>query len=288
MNNFYLIDKPIWKSSFDIIRQLRRDLQIKKMWHTGTLDPLASWCLLVATWWYTKLIPYLEKDEKEYEFDVMLDGETDSFDFGEPVRYIDRELFKKKKKEITREKIEGILKENFSWIITQIPPKYSAIKVDGKRAYALAREWKQVKISPREVEIQYIELWEFVYPKCCLRACVSAWTYIRSIAAELWSILGSGWYISRLRRTKIWTLSIDEGGTLENLSSLSVEKVLSGSIFIGGDDHMRKLLNDWRRVKYCNHSLSISQKHIFVKNNEGGITHIVCYDWEFLHPIRKI
>lgn len=91
MNVFYLIDKPIWISSFDIIRDLRKKLDTRKMWHTWTLDPLASGLVLIAVWNYTKLIPYLEKDSKKYEFKIWLDGVSESFDLGTDVQYISEE-----------------------------------------------------------------------------------------------------------------------------------------------------------------------------------------------------
>lgn len=89
---FYLIDKPLEYTSFDILRVLRKKLNIKKMWHTGTLDPLATGGLLIAVWNYTKLIPYFEKDTKEYEFSLNFDGISDSYDLWTPVNYIEVNL----------------------------------------------------------------------------------------------------------------------------------------------------------------------------------------------------
>jgi len=186
MNNFYYIDKPINFTSFDVVRVLKKKLNIKKIWHTGTLDPLETGGLLVATGNYTKLIPYLEKDSKEYEFDIMLDGVTESFDLWEPVEFLTQENQEVLKKSITPENIQEILKNRFTGRIEQVPPKYSALKINGQRAYKLAREWKEVEMKKRSVEIFDIELLEFEYPRVTLRAHVSAGTYIRSIAADMW------------------------------------------------------------------------------------------------------
>ena len=98
------------------------------MWHTWTLDPLATGWMLVAVWNYTKLIPYLEKESKTYEFTVMLNGTTSSLDLAEEIEYISKESQKIAKKDITIEKIQEIINNKFIWEITQIPPKYSAIK----------------------------------------------------------------------------------------------------------------------------------------------------------------
>lgn len=133
INRFYYIDKPIGLTSFDVLRQMRKKLNIKKMWHTGTLDPLATGGLLVAVGNYTKLIPYFEKDSKEYVFTVELNWVTPSFDAETPVEYISQDLQEKFKKELSQEKIEKILNENFFWDIQQVPPKYSALKINGKK-----------------------------------------------------------------------------------------------------------------------------------------------------------
>lgn len=145
MENFYLIDKKIWISSFDIIRDLRKKINIKKMWHTWTLDPLATGLVLVATGNYTKLIPYLEKDRKTYITTINLDWFTDSYDLAEEINYLSQEKQKYFKKKLTREYLKNILKNNFSWIIEQTPPKYSAVKINWKRAYDLARNEKNLK-----------------------------------------------------------------------------------------------------------------------------------------------
>ena len=113
MNNFYLIDKPLEYSSFDIIRVLRKKLNIRKMWHTWTLDPLATGGLLIATWNYTKLIPYFEKDKKTYEFTINLDGVTESFDLAEKIHFLDKKLQEKYKKELSKEAKEEL--ERYDW-----------------------------------------------------------------------------------------------------------------------------------------------------------------------------
>jgi len=113
MDNFYLIDKPLWISSFDIIRKLRKKFQIKKMWHTWTLDPLATWLMLIATGNYTKLIPYLEKEFKEYEFVINLDWTTSSLDLAEKIEFISKQDQENFSKEITVEKIKKIINKYF-------------------------------------------------------------------------------------------------------------------------------------------------------------------------------
>ena len=105
MNAFYLIDKPLGITSFDVIRILRKKLNIKRIWHTWTLDPLATWGLLIATWNYTKLIPFFEKDNKTYEFEISFDWVSDSYDLWTEVRYLSEKEKKYFSWEITNEKI---------------------------------------------------------------------------------------------------------------------------------------------------------------------------------------
>lgn len=288
MNNFYLIDKAIDYTSFDVIRILRKRFNIKKMWHTWTLDPLASGALLVATWNYTKLISYLEKDTKEYEFEIMLDWITDSFDLWEEVNFLPQEKQDEFAEKIKQEDIEIILKNNFSWKILQVPPKYSALKIWWKKAYELARKWEDIKMKAREVEIFNIEILSFEYPKLSLKAKVSAWTYIRSIAADLWEILQTGWYISKLRRIKIWNFNIDEAYNLDSIdiyNNIDLKNMFNKDLFISLEDDILTKINNWLQIN-ANFDFP-KNKDLFVFDGKN-ITNIVHYDWKTLKAVKKI
>jgi len=232
---FYFIDKPLNFTSFDVVRKLKKILNTKKIWHTWTLDPLATGGLLIAVGQYTRLIPFLEKDKKTYEFEISLDWVTESFDLGEEIKYLSEEKQKYFKQNLTLEKIEEVIKNNFTWKIIQIPPKYSALKIWWKRACDLLREGKQVDISikTREVEIFDINIIDYNYPKIKLEATVSAGTYIRSIANDLWEILWTWGYITVLRRTKVEKLDIKNANNLdEDLQKLDITKLFDKSKFI--------------------------------------------------------
>jgi len=288
MNNFYLIDKPLEYSSFDIIRVLRKKLNIRKMWHTWTLDPLATGGLLIATWNYTKLIPYFEKDKKTYEFTINLDWVTDSFDLAEKINFLDKNLQEKYKKELTIEKIKEILQEKFIWKIKQLPPKYSALKINWKKACDLMREWKEVELKFREINIYNIDVVDFNYPCLSLRAEVSAWTYIRSIASDLWSMLWTGWYITKLRRTKIGDLAIDlwnKIDDLENIKALKIEDLFKNKKFIQLEEDILVKINNWLKIK--GKFDFIKNEDLFVHQN-WIVTNIVRYDWNILFAVRKI
>ena len=298
MEKFYLIDKPIWISSFDIIRQLRKKINIKKMWHTGTLDPLATGLVLVAIGNYTKLIPFLEKDKKTYITTINLDWTTSSFDLAEKIEFLSEEKQKFYKENLTIKKIEEVLKNNFTWIISQTPPKFSAIKIDWKRAYNLARKWEDFKIKSKKIEIFKIKILNYNYPKLELEIEVSAGTYIRSIARDLWKILWTWGYLIALRRTKIANLDLEKSTKLDNdfLESLDVKNIFNSKYFlevdknwnynnweITKDDLLR--LNNWleRNRKF---TLEIN-KNYFLFDGEK-ITNVVIFDSKKLIPVKKI
>ena len=219
---FFLIDKPLGISSFDAIRSLRKTLGIKKMWHSGTLDPLATGCLLIATENSTKLLPLLEKAKKEYIFTVHLDGKSESLDSGTAIYPVDI-TYKKNKTE----------QELRSFILSQtkqIPPRYSALHVEGERAYDLARKWEIFNLPERSITVEDAEIIELTRTYITLRIIISSGWYIRSFAPLIASFFWiNGWYISALRRTKIYTeygiLAIAEATSLEDPLSISYSKL---------------------------------------------------------------
>lgn len=288
MNNFYYIDKPLNYTSFDVIRILKKRFNIKRIWHTWTLDPLATWGLLIAVWNYTKLISYIEKETKEYEFDVMLDWITASYDLWEEVQFLSEKKQDLFKKSITKKGIQELLNNHFTWEIEQIPPKYSALKINWNRAYDLARKGKDFEMKKRNVTIFDIEILSFKYPKLSLKATVSAWTYIRSIASDLWELLWTGGYISKLRRTKIWKFDVKNACILDEISkddSISVKDIFDKNLFISLDSDIIDKINNWLKVE-AKFNFPLNQD-LFVYC-EGKITNIVSYDWEFLKAVRRI
>lgn len=199
---FYLIDKPIGITSFDVIRKLRKVLGTKKIWHTGTLDPLATWLLLIATEKSTKLIPEIDTAKKRYTFTVALDGKSASLDLWTPVDNIDTSSFTER---TTRELISYLVS-----LEEQTPPKYSALHIDGRRAYDLAREGKEFDLKPRKIHIEDVEIHTYIPKKSItISLTISSGGYIRSLAPLIWGFFGlDGGYISSLRRIAIMTPSV--------------------------------------------------------------------------------
>lgn len=289
MNCFYLIDKPIWFTSFDVLRVLKKKLNIKKIWHTWTLDPLATGLLLVATWNYTKLIPYFEKDTKEYEFKILLNWTTPSFDSETEITFLSEHKQKYFKNNLKKEFIENILQKYFTWKIIQVPPKYSAIKIWWKKALDMVRAWKDFELKGREVTIFDIKIISYNYPEIYLKAKVSAWTYIRSIAKDLGDILWTWWYISYLRRTAIWNLDLSLSQTLENFDpsiKLNEEKLFPRHQFIKLSQTQINDINNWKTIKNTFNFLE-DKKEYFVKNWDF-ITNVIRVNGLNIKPVRKI
>lgn len=214
---FYLINKHKWVTSFGIIYLFRKKFWIKKVGHTGTLDPLATGLLLLATEKSTKLIKFLDKDRKTYIFSFNIDWISPTWDLEWEIEYLPQEVLDYQKNIINAELIQKILNEKFTWKITQTPPKYSAIKINWKRAYELARNWIEFEMKKREVEIYEGKLLNYNFPEIKLEMTVSAWTYIRTIAEDFGKELWLSWYVTFLHRSKIGNLSEDIAKSIDDI-----------------------------------------------------------------------
>ena len=202
------IFKPYTWTSFQIVNKVRYQLSRKygikrfKVGHAGTLDPLATGVLLLCTGKATKRIEELQQHTKEYEAEIMLGATTPSYDMEHPVN----ETFPYE--HITREMVEDTLKQ-FIGDIAQRPPLFSACKVDGKRAYDLARKGSDMQLEPKQIRIDDIELLEYELPKIKIRVTCGKGTYIRSLARDIGEAMQSGAYLSGLTRTRVGEYKIE-------------------------------------------------------------------------------
>lgn len=213
MNGFLVVDKSKGISSFDVVRMLRRITGVKKIGHCGTLDPMATGVLVVAIGEATKLIEYLLGANKRYVAEVTLGGVSDTFDAeGEITEQGDvvGDLVAP-----SLEKIKEVLAGNFIGEIDQVPPKYSALKIAGKKAYELARSGVDVEMQSRKVFVEAIEVLEYEWPKLRMDVKCGKGTYIRSLANDLGAALGCGGYLSGLRRTEVSGFGIDDAKEIE-------------------------------------------------------------------------
>jgi tRNA pseudouridine55 synthase len=288
MDAFFFIDKPTGQTSFQVLRDMRKILWVKKIGHSGTLDPLATWGLLVATGQYTKLITYVEKDTKSYRADIMLDGESPSYDSDSEVEFLSLEDQEKHKNSISKAGLEEIFQKNFYGKILQVPPKYSALKIDGKRAMDRMRAGEDVEMKKREAEILVYNIVLFEYPKLVVEIRVTAGTYIRSIAHDLGEILGTWGYLSALRRTGVGSLDISSSTLLENLEEsqkLDIPKLFPGRVFLFQDETVLKRLSDGQRV-WGEYDFPTWQDIFLFDGNM--VRYVVEYKDSVLHPRKKV
>lgn len=227
MHGYLLVDKPSGWTSFDVVAKVRslakqslRQTGVPagqtlpkrvKVGHTGTLDPLATGLLVVLLGKYTKRAPELTKLDKTYEVTMKLGQiSTTGDEEGEKTVVSDTEP--------AGVALEAALAK-FTGDIMQTPPVYSAMKINGVRAYKLAREGKEVTLEPRPARINRLELTDCTYPIATFTADVSSGTYIRSLVEDLGRELGTGAYMPALRRTRVGQFDIKDAHQVEQLSA---------------------------------------------------------------------
>ncbi len=207
-----LIDKPLEWSSFQAVNALKWairkkfDLKKIKIGHAGTLDPLATGLLIICTGKFTKKIPELQGQIKEYTGTFTLGATRPSYDMETEIN----ETFPTE--HLTDEAIHAATAQ-FLGEIDQVPPVFSALKKDGKRLYELAREGKEVDIKSRKITISEFEITRIQLPEVDFRVVCSKGTYIRSLAHDFGKALGSGAHLSALRRTKIGDFNVNNATT---------------------------------------------------------------------------
>ena len=206
-----LINKPYDWTSFDVVRKIRSMIKIKKVGHAGTLDPLATGLLILCTGKFTKRINEYMAQEKEYTGTFVLGEETPTYDLESiPVSTGDYQS-------LTDEEIHAATKQ-FIGEVMQVPPIHSAIKVDGKRVYELARKGIDVELKPRKITIKAFEITRIQLPEVDFRIVCSTGTYIRSIANDYGRAVGCGAYLSALCRTRIGDFLLKDSLTIEEAS----------------------------------------------------------------------
>lgn len=202
-----LINKPYDWTSFDVVRKIRNLLKIKKIGHAGTLDPLATGLLILCTGKFTKKINEYMAQEKEYTGTIILGATTPTYDLESiPENFKDCS-------HITPGQIAEAAK-TFTGEIMQVPPIYSAVKKDGRRAYEFARKGQEVELSARKITVKEFST-TLNYPKVDFKITCSTGTYIRSLANDLGLKLGCGGYLSSLCRTRIGNFELKDAWTME-------------------------------------------------------------------------
>jgi len=233
MLGFILIDKPEHIGSFDCVRQLRKILDVRRIGFVGTLDPLASGLMIFVVGEATKLIPYLEGTSKVYEVTATFSAVSDSYDADGEIK----ELPVSAANRPNRAGIEQVLNEKFIGEVSQVPPVYSAIKVNGKRAYARARGGEDLKMKARKVIFYSTRLVSLRWPRARFTVHCGSGTYVRSFVHDLGQILGCSAYVSQLRRTKIGDYSVKNAIAFDRINKKNAHKyVIAPQDFFPGEN----------------------------------------------------
>ena len=220
------VNKPLHWTSFNLVSKLRwklqKTLKVKKLkvGHAGTLDPLATGVMIICTGKSTKLIESFQYQTKEYIATLELGATTPSFDLELP---IDATF---PTDHITRELIDEVI-PRFTGEIWQVPPVYSAVKVDGKRAYDYAREGQDVELKAKLLVIDEIEVLDFALPVLKIRVVCSKGTYIRALARDIGQALGSGAHLTGLERTRIGEVRLENCWEIEALVNHVEQEILN-------------------------------------------------------------
>lgn len=225
MNGVLIIDKPAGPTSHDVVMMVKKALRAKKVGHIGTLDPLATGVLPLCINDATRLARFLEDGKKEYLATIKLGEETDTYDSEGKV------AAKGDITAITKENIVSVIND-FKGRIKQIPPMFSAVKMNGAPLYKLAREHIEVERKPRDVEIYSIEVANITMPCVTFQVICSKGTYIRSLAFDIGRKLGCGAHLVGLRRMKSGMFSLKDSISITSFNDLQEDSLTKGVISV--------------------------------------------------------
>lgn len=231
-----LIDKNQDETSFDIVKKVRRVLNVKKVGHAGTLDPFATGLLVILLKQGTKLSPYLMSREKRYHAIVRLGVETDTRDPTGQV--IQTTLVPEFEPEYIKEKTLGFVGE-----VEQVPPIYSAVNYEGKRAYNLARKGIKIELKKRKVKIHNIEVISIDLPDLTMEVSCSSGTYIRSLASDIGKRLGTGAHLKALRRLSSGSFEVKNSVNSRHIGLIPADSLFGDKII-----SLRDALPDMKEI----------------------------------------
>jgi tRNA pseudouridine55 synthase len=236
MNGILILNKPAGMTSHDVVHRVRKILQERSVGHLGTLDPMATGVLPLVLGRMTRLAQFYTTTAKTYEGEIRFGFATDTYDAeGEPIGA-------QQEARITLDDIRRAAAK-FVGMIQQVPPPFSAKKIQGVPAYKLARKKQDVELKPVQIEVRSLCILSAMNDRARFRAEVSSGTYIRSIAHEIGHALGVGAHLSALTRTKVGEFCLDQSATLEQVASATPEEV-EGKLCL----HPRRLLPQFPSV----------------------------------------
>ena len=288
-SGFVLLDKIAGETSFKALFPLKRVFCTKRVGHAGTLDLRASGLIIAATGRATRLLPYIEAKDKCYTFRLHLGYETDTLEWdGEVVEQDERSL------SVTRADLEAVLPQ-FIGDIDQVPPNYSAVKIDGHRASDLANRGREIELKPRRIHIESLKVVdEGKVTEGCTGKCFATFdlecncskgTYIRSLGRDLARALGTCGCVSMIRRHRIGDVTVDRavrGDALTPEHLLPVDQVLDFPVVRLNDDQVKAIrLGNWVPWRTPVENLSTTpgaEKFVFTADKDGAVIGLGVYD----------
>lgn len=272
MKGFLIVNKPKGITSFDVIRKLKPILKEKRIGHVGTLDPFASGVLIIALGRYTKLFFLFDDLYKEYIAEGVFGESRDTDD-------VEGKVLEKTKNQniLSFNELEALIKNNFLGSILQKPPIYSAKKIDGKRAYDLARENKEFQLKSVNVFINNIELLEYNYPYFRIKTSVSKGTYIRAIVRDIGEITNNLAYTKDLIRTSIGDYNIDNAINLENINPHNIISFLDmfknfDKLLIEDEKDIKQILSGNTKLI---ENINIKNKYLALVDRDNNLLAII-------------
>lgn len=223
LDGILLIDKPIGCTSHDIVDRVRRKLKMKRIGHAGTLDPLATGLLIILVGKATKASQYLISLNKEYDATLLLGQTTDSQDADGQITTT------QEVPDLSKEQIETVL-NTFQGDQFQLPPMFSAKKVNGVPLYKLARKGQEIERKPRFIHISEIKLTNFHTPQISFSVACSKGTYVRTLAHDIGQKLSCGAHLIQLRRTSTDKFKVQDALTLETFETMSIPDIRNALI----------------------------------------------------------
>ena len=262
MDGIILINKPLNCTSHDVVNKVRKICHTKKVGHCGTLDPLASGVLVLCINKATKALQFITSEDKEYIATITLGKATDTYDLEGKIT-----SEKEYQNDLTLKQVEETLK-TFLGKQKQVPPIYSAIKVNGKKLYEYARNNEKVEIEPRDIEIYSLELLSFEKNEIKIQTHCSKGTYIRSLCVDIASALGYPGVMSSLIRTKSGHFALEDCITLEDLEQNPNQCIPIEEAF---KDFKSLMIEDEKIVYHGKTISSFLEGQVAIKNKEGKI-----------------
>jgi tRNA pseudouridine55 synthase len=273
-----VLDKPVGLTSHDVVQIVRRGTGIRRAGHTGTLDPRASGVLVVLLGPAVRLSEFVSAEDKRYQATIHLGASTDTYDAEGTLSGPDVPV------EVNRADFEELLK-GFVGEIEQTPPAYSAVKVQGKKAYEMARKGEEVKLEPRIIKVHSLELLEWELPDVVVDVHCSSGTYVRSLANDIGLQLGVGAHLTGLRRTKSGHFTLKDAVSMRQLRENFEQGTWANSLIPAAE-----ALGDWTTIELTEDQLNlvVNGNRIPAEENAPELSRAISQQGDLVAILKKV